>query len=163
MLTRKKSEKLLMRKRGQWEVLRAQRRIYIIRGRRHLCSNGQWIFAEHLLYTKGCAEHFTFSIALNCQTKDAMLISLSWGGCTLAACRTLVPQLGTELMPPALEGRFLTIGPPGKSLIFQLRKWSLNCLDSQTIWIRTLTFLSIPPLQAPFPKINKTHSLEPEE
>ena len=130
MLTRKKSGKLLMRKRGKWEVLWAQRRIYIIWGRRHLCSNGRWRFTEHLFYTKGCAEHFTFSVALNYQTKDAVLIFLFWGGCTLAACRTLVPQLGTELVPPALEGRFLTVGPPGKSLIFQLRKWSLNCLDS---------------------------------
>ena len=28
---------------------------------------------------------------------------------------TLVPQLGIDSMPPALEGRVLTTGPPGKS------------------------------------------------
>ena len=87
------------------------------------CSNGQWIFAEHLLYTKGCADNFIFSISLNYyrQTmRQRMLYSFSFfvGGHTLVACRTLVPQLGTELMPPALEGRFLTIGPQRKSLIF---------------------------------------------
>ena len=32
------------------------------------------------------------------------------------ACGILVPQPGMEPMSPALEGRFLTTGPPGKSL-----------------------------------------------
>ena len=31
------------------------------------------------------------------------------------ACRILVPCPGIEPMSPALEGRFLTTGPPGKS------------------------------------------------
>ena len=37
------------------------------------------------------------------------------------ACGILVPPPGTEPMSPALEGKFLTTGPPGKSLrsIFQ--------------------------------------------
>ena len=33
------------------------------------------------------------------------------------ACEILIPQPGIELMFPALQGRFLTSGPPGKSLI----------------------------------------------
>ena len=33
-----------------------------------------------------------------------------------AACGTLVPQPGLEPVYPALAGRFLTTGPPGKSL-----------------------------------------------
>ena len=33
-----------------------------------------------------------------------------------AACGISVPQPAIELMSPALEGRFLTPGPPGKSL-----------------------------------------------
>ena len=43
------------------------------------------------------------------------------------ACGTFVPQSGMEPMSPALEGRFLTTGAPGRSLkdvfnslIFQL-------------------------------------------
>ena len=34
------------------------------------------------------------------------------------ACGTLVPQPGIEPTSPALEGGFLTTGPPGKSLIY---------------------------------------------
>ena len=33
-------------------------------------------------------------------------------------CRILGPQPGTEYVYPALEGKFLTTGPPGKSLFF---------------------------------------------
>ena len=33
------------------------------------------------------------------------------------ACGILVPRPGIELMSPALEGRFLTTGPTGKSLL----------------------------------------------
>ena len=32
------------------------------------------------------------------------------------ACGILVPQPGIEPTSPAVEGRFLTTGPPGKSL-----------------------------------------------
>ena len=34
-----------------------------------------------------------------------------------AVCGILVPRPGTELLSPELEGRFLTTGPPGKSLV----------------------------------------------
>ena len=33
------------------------------------------------------------------------------------ACGLLVPQPEMEYMSPALQGRFSTIGPPGKSLV----------------------------------------------
>ena len=33
------------------------------------------------------------------------------------ACRILVPQPGIKLTSPAMENRFLTTGPPGKSLM----------------------------------------------
>ena len=33
------------------------------------------------------------------------------------ACRILVPQPGTESLSPALQGRFLTTGLPGKSIL----------------------------------------------
>ena len=60
-----------------------QRRICIIRGRRHVCSNREWTFAEHLLHTRHCAERFTFSIALSHHKrpiKQKMLCSFSsWG------------------------------------------------------------------------------------
>ena len=37
------------------------------------------------------------------------------------ACGVLAPQPGTEPAPPALEGKVLTTGPPGKSLWWCLR------------------------------------------
>ena len=40
-----------------------------------------------------------------------------WPGCP-EACGILVPQPGIEPMSPALEGGFLTTGPPGKSTHF---------------------------------------------
>ena len=36
------------------------------------------------------------------------------------ACGILVPRPGIEPTSPALEGRFFTAGPPGKSLFFML-------------------------------------------
>ena len=36
------------------------------------------------------------------------------------ACRILVPRLGIEPMPSALQGRFLTAGSPGKFCVFSL-------------------------------------------
>ena len=35
-----------------------------------------------------------------------------------AACGILVPQSGIRPLPPALQGRFLTTGPSGKSPLF---------------------------------------------
>ena len=41
-------------------------------------------------------------------------------------------QPGIKLMPPALESRFLTIGPPGQSLKFPFLKWLP--VSSLTLW-----------------------------
>ena len=40
---------------------------------------------------------------------------LSSCGTQAMACGILVPQPGIKPMSPALQGRFLTTGPPGKS------------------------------------------------
>ena len=37
-----------------------------------------------------------------------------------AACGILVPQPGIEPTSPALEGRFFTTGPPGKSPLYSI-------------------------------------------
>ena len=49
----------------------------------------------------------------SCGTHDLsiMVRRLSWP----AECRILVPQPGIEPMSPALQGTYLTTGPPGKS------------------------------------------------
>ena len=47
-------------------------------------------------------------------------------GC-LATCGILVPQLGIKPLPPALQGRFLTTGPPGKLLDFIYFFMCHNC------------------------------------
>ena len=55
---------------------------------------------------------------LSCGKRD--LCCVAWGlslqpqGCPVA-CRTLTPQPGMEPVSPALQGRFLTTGPPRKS------------------------------------------------
>ena len=41
------------------------------------------------------------------------------------ACGILVPRPGIELMSPALEGRFLTTAPPGKSLCYSFEAQTL--------------------------------------
>ena len=43
-----------------------------------------------------------------------------------AACGLLVPQPRIKPISPALQGRFLTTGPPGKSWIMHF-KW-MNCV-----------------------------------
>ena len=67
---------------------------------------------------------FPFSSFLFCAVLD-----LCWAspGSVVAGCQMLVPPLGIE---PALEGRFLTAGPPGKSqeIIF-MTTWSHVCQE----------------------------------
>ena len=52
------------------------------------------------------------------------------------ACGILAPQPGLEPAPPALESRFLTTGPPGKSLEETIRVdeyvHSIACGDGLT-------------------------------
>ena len=54
--------------------------------------------------------------ALECMGSVVAACRLSYP----AACGILVPQPGIEPMFSALEGRFLTTGPPGKSQCFTL-------------------------------------------
>ena len=50
-------------------------------------------------------------------------------------CGILVHQPGIEPMSPALEGGFLTTGPPGKSLygILEGIKWDKVCENPSTV------------------------------
>ena len=54
------------------------------------------------------------------------------------ACGILVPRPGIRLAPPALEGGFLTTGPPGKSptLLFSVFK-CLIPLGTSSEWNHT--------------------------
>ena len=57
---------------------------------------------------------------LHCHTCTVQLqFRLSWH----VACGILVPQSGIKPMSPALQGRFLTAGPPRKSLPWTFQKW----------------------------------------
>ena len=50
-------------------------------------------------------------------------------------CGILVPGSSTELASPALQGRFLTTGPPGKFPVFHFKRsslaagWSIDCSE----------------------------------
>ena len=61
------------------------------------------------------------------------------------ACVILPPQPGAEPMFPALEGRFLTTGPPGKSLMLQALCHQV-CIFMQFSWKDTggLTVVLMP-------------------
>ena len=62
----------------------------------------------------------------------------------LAPCGILVPRPGMEPESPALEGRFLTTGPPGKSpaWLFFIVCHSLNTRNAEIIWILEGLYLS---------------------
>ena len=47
---------------------------------------------------------------------------VAWGLSYSEECGILVPRPGIEPMSPALQGRFLTTGPPGKSSFYLLIK-----------------------------------------
>ena len=58
---------------------------------------------------------------LTCGMQAPECVGLVVVACGLScpeACGILVPQAGIEPMSPALEGGFLTTGPPGKSLLY---------------------------------------------
>jgi len=50
-------------------------------------------------------------------TYDASSVAVAHGFNCLTACGILVSRPGVEPKSPALEGGFLTSGPPGKSLL----------------------------------------------
>ena len=56
----------------------------------------------------------------------------------------LVPRPGMKPVSPAVEGKFLTTGPPGKSqeMIFFKEPWNLkNKEPGKIIWVNKYTFL----------------------
>ena len=55
-----------------------------------------------------------------------------------ATCGILVPQPGIKSASPALEGRFFTTGPPGKSLVSYFR-FILFMVQNYCIYISYLT------------------------
>ena len=70
-----------------------------------------------------------------------------WALCSVACglsyympCCILVPQPGIELMAPALQGRFLTIGPPGKSRVMYFK--------CSSVYLSIQNSLFIPPLSS---------------
>ena len=69
-----------------------------------------------------------------------------WLRCSVA-CGILVPQPGTEPMFPALEGRFLTTGPPGKpDIIWSIcpRSQSYRVTELNLIWLYYIIHLGLP-------------------
>ena len=63
----------------------------------------------------------------------------------LEACGNLGPWPGIEHTPRALEGGFLTIGPPGKFLFFLIR-WSFSSVSQphfHFVSFLTLLFLCL--------------------
>ena len=73
---------------------------------------------ELRIYNKECKSIFKNICLYLCQILAVIRCSL---GC-FAACGILVSQPGLEPVSPVLKGRFLTTGPPGKSLI-QFLNW----------------------------------------
>ena len=54
-----------------------------------------------------------------------------------AACGILVPRSGIDLVSPALQGRFLTIGPPGMSPKEPF--WTINCVTREGGYSKLIT------------------------
>ena len=74
-----------------------------------------WFFLKKYLF--GCMAHGIFIISCRILTlwlTDSLVAMLRLS-CS-AACGIYVPRPGIEPVSPALQGGFLTTGPPGKSL-----------------------------------------------
>ena len=86
-----------------------------------------------LIYFYLCV--YLAALGFNCWSWDLWCTGSVVEACGLscsAACGILDPRQGIELVSPALEGRFLTTGPPGKSLIFLSLKGNNN--DNVGVW-----------------------------
>ena len=70
------------------------------------CSNLDLRSTNSTLFVLFLSFFFFATLGLHCGAQGSLIVV--WG--------ILVPQLGIELTFPALEGRFLTTGPSGKSL-----------------------------------------------
>ena len=69
---------------------------------------------KKIFYVFGCVEVLVVVRGiLRCSPWVSLVVFR--GLCCSKACGILVPRPGIQLVSPALEGRFLTTGPPGKS------------------------------------------------
>ena len=80
------------------------------------CLNKFKLFPQAILVMNGCGFYYCIAIA---PVFNQLLAS--------SACRILVLQLGIELVSLALQGRFLTTGPPGKFQVVFLMNFILYC------------------------------------
>ena len=71
------------------------------------------------------------------------------------ACGTLVPQSGIKPMSPALEGRFLTTGPPGKSLFLFLLFCSCFALEMLPFYLSGIYFLEAKNMLEKYPIMDR--------
>ena len=70
--------------------------------------------------------HFAVRVLLQVRRAGSAVVVL--GVCWPMACGILVPQPGTEPAAPALQGRFITTRPPGKSPLSPLSTGSFSSL-----------------------------------
>ena len=70
---------------------------------------------------------------------DIWTVVVALGLSCCMTCWILVPQAGLELMAPALQGRFLTTGPPGKSLVRYFKYSSVYISIPHSLFIPPLT------------------------
>ena len=75
-----------------------------------------WVAAICLCF--GCADSSLWCVCVSCGVwaldRVGSVVAIHWLSCPTAR-GILVPRPEVELASPALEGRFLTAGPPGKS------------------------------------------------
>ena len=64
------------------------------------------------------------SCGISCCSGLPLTVARGLSECT--ACGTLGPQPGMEPRPPALQGRFFTTGPPGKSPFRCILPWVIK-------------------------------------
>ena len=69
-------------------------------------------------------------------------VVMVWGFSFPVACKILVPWPGIELMSPPLESRFLTTGPPVKSLQYLSWLYNLRPLVASTCSLWTWKYSS---------------------
>ena len=81
-----------------------------------LKKNFFYIFSD-LLHWVLVLSYESFVAAHRFSSCDASSVVVTRGISCSSTCGILVPQPGIKPVSPALQGRFLTTGPPGKSLI----------------------------------------------
>ena len=99
------------------------------------CSGSLFISLCVRSFIHGCVRSRTQRGLFRCSAQTLVVVcGLSSAAHRLrcpAACEILVPRLGIEPMSPALQGGFLTTGPPGKSLGYIFKKKKKLLLKAQ--------------------------------